>query len=44
MIAFHVLSPEELKFPFDDFSTFTDLETGNTLSLELEQLEIMRKV
>ena len=34
LIAFHVLSPEELKFPFDDFSTFVDLETGNTLSLE----------
>ena len=43
LVAFHVLSPEELKFPFEDFSTFVDLETGSTLSLKLEQLKIIMK-
>lgn len=34
LIAFHILSPEELTFPFEDFSTFVDLETGVNLSVE----------
>ena len=39
LVAFHVLSPEELKFPFEDFSTFVDLETGSTLSLEARTIK-----
>ncbi len=39
LVAFHILSPEELKFPFEDFSTFVDLETGSTLSLEARTIK-----
>ena len=39
LVVFHVLSPEELKFPFEDFSTFVDLETGSTLSLEARTIK-----
>tara|TARA_Y100000589_G_C27169151_1_gene635935 strand:- start:9 stop:908 length:900 start_codon:yes stop_codon:yes gene_type:complete len=39
IVAFHVLSPEELTFPFEDYSTFVDLETGSTLSLDARSVK-----
>lgn len=34
MIAFQLLTPEELDFPFKEFSEFYDSETGASLSME----------
>ena len=39
IVAFHILSPEELTFPYEDFSTFVDLETGTTLSMEARSIK-----
>ncbi len=39
IVAFHILSPEELTFPYEDFSTFVDLETGTTLSMEARSVK-----
>ena len=34
LVAFHTLSSEELNFPYEEFSTFIDLESGMNLSVE----------
>jgi len=39
VLAFHVLSPDELKFPHQQFSTFVDVETGEEMNLEGKAVE-----
>jgi uncharacterized protein (DUF58 family) len=34
IIVFHVLDASEAKFPFEDFATFQDIETGDTLQVD----------
>ena len=39
VLAFHLLSFEDLQFPYQDFSTFIDVETGKSLSIEARVIQ-----
>jgi len=39
VLSFHLLSYEDLHFPFQDYSTFIDVETSKSLSLEARVIQ-----